>query len=469
MKKIYKLFVMIAMMSLTLTSRAQNDAIALTLLPHLSYNNYYNPGVPIESKFVFGVGFSNIGMSVYNSSVKYQNLFGFDVNGIPNSIDANKFINSLDEHDNFVNANFSMDILRMGMRFNKLFIDFDCRLKFNGEFHYSRDFLGFFVNGNGNYLGHDNPADFSIGVDASVLTEMSLGLQYDITDKLTVGIRPKVLLGIANVNINDDQTKIYTDPDTYEMTADININMQASSVLRMDDVNAIRDFGTLFQEIDINNMFDFKQNLGYAIDFGASYTFNKHLGVSAGVYDLGYVKWEKSKEKHNHKDNVVINDALIDEFEDLLDMNLDFNDMLSDLIEDVWDNDSLYNGPGYKTSLKTRIMLQGYYELMPMARFTAISQLYYVKDKFRPTLTLAYSGSFFKFLNFTASYTASKYAGNSIGAGLSLNLGPFNVYVVTDNIMIFTKLHTTPIEMATTYNAANVRLGMVFTLGKVKK
>ena len=469
MKKIYKLFVMIAMMSLTLTSRAQNDAIALTLLPHLSYNNYYNPGVPIESKFVFGVGFSNIGMSVYNSSVKYQNLFGFDVNGIPNSIDANKFINSLDEHDNFVNANFSMDILRMGMRFNKLFIDFDCRLKFNGEFHYSRDFLGFFVNGNGNYLGHDNPADFSIGVDASVLTEMSLGLQYDITDKLTVGIRPKVLLGIANVNINDDQTKIYTDPDTYEMTADININMQASSVLRMDDVNAIRDFGTLFQEIDINNMFDFKQNLGYAIDFGASYTFNKHLGVSAGVYDLGYVKWEKSKEKHNHKDNVVINDALIDEFEDLLDMNLDFNDMLSDLIEDVWDNDSLYNGPGYKTSLKTRIMLQGYYELMPMARFTAISQLYYVKDKFRPALTLAYSGSFFKFLNFTASYTASKYAGNSIGAGLSLNLGPFNVYVVTDNIMIFTKLHTTPIEMATTYNAANVRLGMVFTLGKVKK
>lgn len=469
MKKIYKLFVMIAMMSLTLTSRAQNDAIALTLLPHLSYNNYYNPGVPIESKFVFGVGFSNIGMSVYNSSVKYQNLFGFDVNGIPNSIDANKFINSLDEHDNFVNANFSMDILRMGMRFNKLFIDFDCRLKFNGEFHYSRDFLGFFVNGNGNYLGHDNPADFSIGVDASVLTEMALGLQYDITDKLTVGIRPKVLLGVANVNINDDQTKIYTDPDTYEMTADININMQASSVLRMDDVNAIRDFGTLFQEIDINNMFDFKQNLGYAIDFGASYTFNKHLGVSAGVYDLGYVKWEKSKEKHNHKDNVVINDALIDEFEDLLDMNLDFNDMLSDLIEDVWDNDSLYNGPGYKTSLKTRIMLQGYYELMPMARFTAISQLYYVKDKFRPTLTLAYSGSFFKFLNFTASYTASKYAGNSIGAGLSLNLGPFNVYVVTDNIMIFTKLHTTPIEMATTYNAANVRLGMVFTLGKVKK
>ena len=40
--------------------------------------------------------------------------------------------------------------------------------------------------------------------------------------------------------------------------------------------------------------------------------------MSAGVYDLGFIKWKHSKEKHIHKDNVVVNDAIIDEFEDLL-------------------------------------------------------------------------------------------------------------------------------------------------------
>ncbi len=469
MKKIYRIFVLLIMMSLTMASKAQNDGIALTLLPHLSYNNYYNPAIPVESKFVFGVGVSNVGVSVFNSSVRYNNIFGFDANGLPNSIDANKFINSLDEHDNLINANLSMDVLRLGLRLGRLFIDFDCRLKFNAEAHYSRDFLGFFVNGNGNYLGHDNPADFSIGLDANLLTEVSVGLQYDVTKKLTVGVRPKVLLGVVNVSVNDDQTKIYTDPNTYAMTADVNINMQASSILKLDNINTIGDFGTLFEEVNFNNMFDFKQNIGYGIDFGASYTFNKHIGIAAGVYDLGFIKWDKSKEKHNHKDNVVVNDALIDDFEDLLEMKLDFDEMYLGIVEDIWDNDSLYDGPGYTTSLKTRIMLQGYFELMPMLRITAISQMCYIRNEYRPSFTLAYSGSFFRLLNVTASYTRSEYSGNTIGAGVSLNFGPLNVYVLTDNVMIFSKLDKTPMEMATSYGSANVRLGLVFTLGRVRR
>ena len=469
MKKIYRLFIIMMLSLVTMTSKAQNDGISLTLLPHFTYNNFYNPAVPVESKFVLGVGVSNIGISVYNSSIKYQNLFGF-VNGVPEILDANKFINSLDEHDNFINSNFSMDILRLGLGFGNLFVDFDWRVKYNGEFHYSRDFLGFFVNGNGHYLGHDNPADFSIGTDVNLYSEMALGLQYKINDKLSVGIRPKLLSGIANISVNDDGTKIYTDENTYEMTADVNINIVASTMLNMDDISRLSDFSNYFAETaTMSEILDAKENIGFGIDFGASYTFNKHFGVSAGVYDLGYIKWKQSKVKHNHKENVVVNDAIIDDFNDLLNMNIDLTDLYSNLLEDVWDDDSISDGGAYKTSLKTRIMLQGYYEFNEFARFTAIGQMYYVKEKFRPALTLAYSGSLFKVLNVTASYTASKYSGNSIGAGIGINLGPLNIYAVTDNIMIVTKLNASTMEMLTSYEAANVRLGLVFKLGQREK
>ena len=468
MKKIYKL-ILIAFLFVTFSAKAQNDGITMTLLPHLSYNNYYNPAMPIDSKVVFGVGVSNIGLSVFNSSIRYDNLFtnkGTDAL----TLDANKFINSLDEHDNFINTNFSIDIIRLGFKVKRFFFDFDCKFRYNGEFHYSKDFLGFFVNGNGNYLGNNNPADFSIGVDINTFTEMSLGIQYAITDKLTVGIRPKLLVGIANLSVNDDQTMIYTDPNTYEMTADVNINIKASTLLNM-DINRISDIGTYIDSIDniaIEDMFVIDENIGYGIDFGLSYTFNKHFGIAAGVYDLGYITWRNSKEKHNHKDRVVVNDALINDFDELINMNLNFEDLYTDLIEDVWDDDSLYVGADYQTALKTRIMLQAYWELNPLIRFTAISQMYYVKDQFRPAMTLAYSGSFFRFLNFTASYTASKYAGNSVGFGFGVNLGPLNVYAITDNIMILSKLNTSPLEMATSYSSANFRLGLVFTLGKIR-
>ncbi|MBQ8222948.1 MAG: hypothetical protein IJZ87_06355 [Bacteroidales bacterium] len=469
MKKIYKLFVIMALLFGGMTAKAQNDGITMTLLPHLSYNNYYNPSVPTESKVVLGLGISNLHFSVYNSSIKYNNLYNFE-NGVPVTLNANQFINSLDEHDNFINTNFSIDLARVGVKFGKLFVDLDWRLRYNGEFHYSRDFLGFFINGNGHYLGQDNPADFSIGADVNIFSEFGVGLQYSINEKLSVGIRPKLLCGVANLSVNDDQTYIYTDPDTYEMTADININIKAATAFDVDPyrMSEFKNYLNL-DSIGLDDLLNFKENYGFGIDFGATYTFNKHIGVSAGVYDLGFVKWTETKEKHNHKDNVVVNDALIDDINDVLDMNLDLTSLYEGLLEDIWDDDSLYHGEDYKTSLKTRIMLQGYYELLPMARFTAIGQMYYVKDKFRPALTLAYSGSFFRFLNLTASYTASKYVGNSIGAGVSLNLGPLNVYAVTDNIMILTKMNASTIESVTSYKSANVRLGVVFTLGKVKK
>lgn len=469
MKKIYSLLIALVLLFGNKTVKAQNDGIALTLLPHFTYNNYYNPAIPIESKVVFGVGISNLNFSLYNSSIKYNNLYSFE-NNVPTALDVNKLINSLDEHDNFINTNFSIDLLRFGFRVNKLFVDVNWRLRYNGEFHYSRDFLGFFLNGNGHYLGQDNPADFSIGVDMNIFSEMAVGLQYDINDKLTIGIRPKLLCGVANLSVNDDNTFIYTDPDTYEMTADVNINIKAATVFDT-DIQRMSEFNNYMNidSIGIDALLNFEESYGWGIDFGASYTLNKHIGFAAGVYDLGYITWTDVKEKHNHKDNVVVNNALVDDIDDVLNMNIELSDLYTNLIEDVWNDDSLYVGENYKTSLKTRIMLQGYFELFPMARFTAVAQMYYVKEKFRPAFTIAYSGSFFRFLNFTASYTASKYAGNSIGAGLGINFGPLNLYAVTDNIMILSKMNASTTKLLTSYNSANVRLGLVFKLGRVKK
>ncbi|MBR0324380.1 MAG: hypothetical protein IIX06_07850 [Bacteroidales bacterium] len=467
MKKIYRFFAIMTLLLTTMASKAQNDGIALTLLPHFSYNNMYNPAIPVESKRVIGVGISNVNFSVFNSSVRYNNLFTPNSDGSL-SLDANKFINSLDEHDNFISSNFSMDVVRIGTRIGRLFVDFDYRVKFNGELHYSKDFLGFFVNGNGNYLGHDNPADFSIGADINLYSEMSLGLQYRITDKLYVGVRPKILIGMANLSVNDDGTKIYTDENTYEMTADINLNFEATTALDMDDIYRLGDYSRYFENMDtliIENLFDIQENIGFGIDFGVAYEFNKHFGIAAGVYDLGYITWTDTKVKHCHKDNVVVNDALFKSIDDVMNMNIDFSELYTTMVEDVWGNDSVYDGADYKTSLKTRIMLQGYYQMNSLMRITAIGQMYYIKDEYRPALTLAYSGSFWRLLNFTASYTMSKYSGNSIGAGIGINLGPLNIYAITDNVMIATKYNASPMEMLTTFDAANIRLGLVLTFG----
>lgn len=467
MKRLVRIvLVAIVLISTSLVSKAQNDGITFTLLPQMPYANYLNPGIKMPYSGIVGVGISNISYSIFNSSVRYKNIYGVNAQG-NDVIDGVKLVNSLNEQDNFINGNFSFDVLNLGFRVKNLFIDIDWRMKINSELQFSKDFVGFFVLGNGQYLGPDNPCDFNVGVDISSYSEFGVGIQYDITDHLTVGVRPKFLLGVSNVALNNDRTKIYTDADSYAVTADVNLDIKASSNLHW-EMNRIGDLTKFvdFESMDIKDFFNFKKSYGFGVDLGASYVFNKHFGVAVGAYDIGFITWRNTKVKKTSTENLELNSAVFSSIADMADLNLNYNSMLSDVMKKVWGDGTLTDGDDYTTYLKTKIMLQGYFELSPMLRLTAIGQMYYVKEQMRPAITLAYSGAFLRFLNLSVSYTHSKYAGNSIGAGVGFHMGPLNVYAVTDNLMVLTKITAPTIEMSTTYNAVNFRLGLALTFGR---
>ena len=371
MKKLYRFLIVAVIICSSYLAKAQNDGITFTLLPQSPYSNYFNPGIRVPYNGLFGLGVSNINFSIFNSSVKYDNIFGVNNNN-EEVIDAAKLVNSLQEQDNFINTKFSLDILNIGFRAKRLFINIDWRTKLDAEIQYSKDLVGFFVFGNGHYLG-DNVCDFNMSVDATMYTEIGLGIQYDINKHLTVGIHPKVIGGIANAEIKNDKTKIYTDADTYAMSADLNLDIQAASVLKT-DVRRIGDLYTVFNGVNIKDMFSLTENYGFGIDFGASYVFNKHFGIAAGVYDLGFIQWRDSKVKHNYTEGLELNNALFTNINDLTELKLDYATLMNNVVDAVWGNDSLFKGDDYKTYLKTRIMFQGYAELFPALRITAIAQ-----------------------------------------------------------------------------------------------
>lgn len=463
MKKLYRFLIVAALVCSSFLAKAQNDGIVFSLLPQMPYSNFLNPGIRVPYNGMIGLGISNIGFSVYNSSVKYGNLVTENANG-ELVIDGVKFVNSLDEQDNYMNFNMSMDFVNIGFRINKLFFNIDWRFRLNTEFQYSKDFLGLFVLGNGHYMGADNPCDFNIGIDATAFQEIGLGIQYDVNDHLTIGVRPKVLGGIANVNVSNANTKIYTDPDSYSVSADVYLDIQGASVMKS-DIQRIKDVTNLFDNFSAKESLDIKENIGFGFDFGASYKINDHWGVSAGVYDIGYIKWRDAKVKKIEKTDVSINENLIDDYHDLMDMKLDYNEMLDNVVDAVWGNDSLVIGDDYKTSLKTRAILQGYYEFNPMLRITAIGQMYKVRDAMKPAFTLAYSGVFLNHLNLSLSYTMSKYSGNALGLGFGIHAGALNIYAAADNILALAKLKSTAIEFATAYQSSGVRVGLVWTIG----
>lgn len=456
MKKLYRILIVAALVCISLVTKAQNDGIGFTLLPQMPFANYYNPGIRMEQRGMIGVMFSNVNYSLYNSSVKYKNLFGND----ETVVDAVKFVNSLKD-DNVINSNISLDFLNVGFRVQKLFFNIDWRLRMTGQFNYSKDFVGFFVYGNGHYMGADNPCDFSLGLEASVFHEFGIAAQYEVNDKLTVGIRPKILSGIVNVSFDNEETKIYTDPNSYAITADVNLNIKMASLLE-GTCRKIGDMPKMVDSIAARDMMDFGENIGFGVDLGASYIINDHFGVAAGIYDLGYIKWTKATTKTVDKKDVTLNDGLFGSLSEIRDMELDYKTMLGDIVREVWGDSLMENGKDYKTYLKSRFMVQGYYEYNPMLRATAIGQLYFAKGKVHPALTLAYSGKFWNHMDLTLNCTMSKYTGTTVGFGIGGHFGPFNIFAVTDNILSVATIGSPAIEFASSFRQANARFGIVW-------
>lgn len=460
MKKFYKFFVVIALVCSSLLSKAQNDGIGFTLLPQMPYANFYNPGIRVQYNGMVGVAFSNFNVAMFNSSVRFNNLYGND----KSVIDLTKFANSLDD-DNNINANFSLDVLNVGFRVDKLFFNIDWRVRMVGEFSFSRDFVGFFAFGNAHFLGVEQPCQFNLGADVSVFHEFGVSAQYEVNDKLTVGIRPKILSGVANAVVENNNTKIFTDVNSFAISADVDLKIRMASLLE-GNVEKIGDVTKMIDSMAAADFFKLGENLGFGVDFGAEYVINEHFGVAAGVYDLGYVKWTDAKVKTVNKSNYMLNDAVFNDITDLNTLSIDYKSMVDNVINEVWGNSLLDNGADYKTYLKTRLMLQGYYELNPMVRATAIAQMYLVKGKAHPALTLAYSGNFWNHLNLELNCTMSNYTGTAMGAGIGVHFGAFNFYAVTDNILCVAKIGAPALELASTYRQANARIGIVFTIGQ---
>lgn len=451
MRKIFKVFVIAAFMVCSATSYAQNEGVLISLLPQLPYSNYFNPGIRVPYKGLIGFGVS---ASLRNSFAK---------NSSSDKVTLNDFYNNLDDKNNQFNASFS-DVVNLGFRTGRFFFNIDCRVKLEDDFKFSKDFVGVFLVGDTDFTREKN---LDVEMETMYYSEIGVGVQYDVNRHLTVGVRPKLLLGISNSKVNSTATLAMDST----LRADMNVEIQASgnSLTNVKDVIDMVNVFDMYDSYSMDLVDDIGlNNIGFGVDFGASYVFNKHFGVAASVRDIGFIKWKDTK-SISKKENIEV----VDDFSGVVDPNnfeFDYNSMLDKVVDNVWGgNDALSDGGGYKTKLNTSVNMQVYYEFHPTVRFTAIGQMRKIQDEMKTSFTFAYSGSFGRFVNLAANYTISKQFGNSLGAGLALHIGAVNIYAVTDNVLMFKNMGKEPMNIVTTNNCANIRAGVVISLGRFQK
>ena len=430
---------------------AQQDFI-LYHMPSIPQITQVDPASFPDSKLDIGLPIiSSIYGSAFNTGFSMGDIFTQNANGIMMP-DVDNAISKM-KSENFFILNGSTDLIFLGFKKGSNFFSFNVTEKIDFTFNYPKDLIIMAMEGNGNNLLGKRASFDGLGFDFTHWREYAVHWVHDVHHKFSYGARLKYLYGMENFTTDVSYMGITTDQNTHALTFDMNFDFRTAGLplvlidgdSSLPAIGAIdlNDSSMMYQSgldgSNINNYLFNRNNQGLGIDFGFNYHVNDKFLLEFSVLDLGFINWNSYTANTelaawNYTYDGVGNPISL--FGD--GTSVDFlNDVLEDSIEESLLNNYQYSTPSYSTSLRTKIYASMEY-IVDHNNFVSLSfYSSFVRKRWRRGLGIAYNYHLGNFLSATASYSIYNRSYSNLGAGLTLNLGPFEIYMLTDNILAF--------------------------------
>ena len=385
-----------------------------------------NPAMTGECNFYFSLpGFSFIQPGIENRGLQVLQI-------LENPSDLKNIL----EPVNSFNFDLQYEILSFGFKIRKSYLSLSISDKTNFNIAIPRDFFIFLWEGNKNYIGKTlNFNDFNF--DLNNYLEYSFGYSYQLKDNLRIGGKFKILNGIINLNTKKWEMGIYTAPNTYELDLYSNLLLNSSLPveiqLNSENSDVIEDFPSFNNILDNYNFFT--KNIGFGLDFGASYDLSEKINFSASVIDLfSYIRWNTGV--NNISQNGSYNFSGLD-LNPLIyadgQTNEDLINDLTDTLKNTFEFHATQNG--YTDYINPKYFIGGKYKFSEWFDAGAlISGRYYNNHNY---MSYSLSGNTFllRFLSLSASYTIFGSGSSNLGLGLGFKIGPAQLFFASDNIL----------------------------------
>lgn len=465
----------IVVMALCATNSIFSQQVnTLYFMKNIPERNAYNPSFqPIHSFYLDLPVMPNMRLDIGNNSIDFDDIiFSQKINGRDSTItflhpEANKddFYKSL-RRTTRMNADFSFNLLGFGFRVKeKNYFTFGLSQKLSTGIYIPKDFFKILMYGTGS--NYNNDFNFStLGINASIYTELSLGYSRKINDKLTVGGNLKYLIGQANINTDIDRFDLKAGIDEWNVDAEGEINMSIPFVNIPINTEGNIDFDNIESQnsiggSDIKNAL-LSSNFGLGIDLGASYKILPELELSASITDLGFIRWRENLTNASMNTNYRFTGV---EYNSASDTNIE--DRLDDLTDELEDAFSFENSnKAYTTFLSTRVNIGAEYSVVNdkigfgLLSSNLITNKYLFSD-------ITASANFRPVDWFSSSFSYSCINGqlSTIGFGVQLQVLPFNMYLAIDRIPL---TFATKNYIPTNLTGSNLQMGMVLVFGNPK-
>jgi hypothetical protein len=388
------------------------ESLMLLFMPDIPHSGINNPSFVSTSKTHFSVPFMGFGASMGNNAFKWDDLIKQPLDD--SYIFDPSYAFNLLKATNYIYADANCQSFYLGFRLRKHYFSISSSLRMNFIMSYPDELFELLTRGNESFIGKKvNMASF--GVLGNLWFENTLGYAIEYNDQLTMGLRLKLLNGLASTHLAKNQTSLYTDQILYDIT------LQSSFLIN-----------TSLPPVDA---FELPLNPGFAVDLGISYRFSSELTAWLGLNDFGRISWKENLASYSSGDNAVFTFSGIrisDVFNTGDDLITEL-DMLIDTIENIFKvHESSY---GFSTPLPANIHIATSYNLYKASRIGTIVYLNHFKNKIIPSLSVSYHHSFGDTFNVITALSYYKESFGNVGLGFSIKLRDFQLYMLSGNIM----------------------------------
>lgn len=149
-----------------------------------------------------------------------------------------------------------------------------------------------------------------INAHAQSFAEIAFGHSRQINDKLRLGAKLKVLVGLGRADVKMRNMKAdLTAEDKWTITgeATADVSMKGFSYVSEEKKYNIEGSGTYERVNDVDLDGVGVGGFGMAVDLGGVYEINEYWTVSASVLDLGFISWTNDMLAENRSKSFVFN------------------------------------------------------------------------------------------------------------------------------------------------------------------
>ncbi|MCH5310741.1 MAG: hypothetical protein J1E57_02105 [Prevotella sp.] len=138
------------------------------------------------------------------------------------------------------------------------------------------------------------------GIKASAYLEFAAGESRKLNEKITVGAKAKLLVGLMNVNMNVDHMTLNTNSDT-EWTASGYATLNMSGMNYKTQKKSYDSHPGSYEKVkDVRIGKPGLHGMGLAMDGGVTFRPNKQWELSAAITDFGFITWFNSHKAENN-------------------------------------------------------------------------------------------------------------------------------------------------------------------------